>query len=251
MMVVGRTYRHRRKVHRPKKRAQRDRVRSRLRRRLSFTRLRLAPGPERPQHVAGAAPRSHQLGVVAEPIAHQPVEQSYLFDDLGGDRIEIGAGSHMIAPPRTGRFQRLLELRQGFGEMSVDRFHRSFDVRRQEEQAVDLVIVLDSLLGNKGPGAVHRLGIRLPLYISTEPDERLHLSQLVHKAYSMRSASVHGGRLSPLPQGDLAVFLAELEEAIRKAMRRAVLEAAAGTRRIADIPKFIDEDLILGIGGKG
>src|SRR6266576_3322007 len=44
-------------------------------RRLTTTHLRLRMRPERPHHAVNAAPRAHQLGIVAEPIAHQPVEQ--------------------------------------------------------------------------------------------------------------------------------------------------------------------------------
>ena len=71
--------------------------------------------PERPRHIAGARPRAHQLGVPAEPIAHQPVEQPHLLGDLGDHRVEIGARAHMLALGRPRRLQRVLELRERRG----------------------------------------------------------------------------------------------------------------------------------------
>ena len=39
--------------------------------------------PERPHHAVNAAPRAHQLGIVAEPIAHQPSNNHALKGRLG------------------------------------------------------------------------------------------------------------------------------------------------------------------------
>ncbi len=47
-------------------------------RRRHATRRRLGLRPERPLHIARARPRAHQLGIIPEPIAHQPVEQPHL-----------------------------------------------------------------------------------------------------------------------------------------------------------------------------
>src|SRR3989442_188215 len=47
-------------------------------RRRHTTRRRLGLRPERPLHIARARPRAHQLGILSEPIAHQPVEQPHL-----------------------------------------------------------------------------------------------------------------------------------------------------------------------------
>jgi hypothetical protein len=140
-------------------------------------------------------------------------------------------------------------------DLAIERFHRSFDVLRVEERVVDLMIVLDALLGSKGPGSVQRLSLRLPMYISNRRDERLHLSRLVSAAYAMRSAIVHGGSTAHPPGRDFAKastmgFLGELEEAVRRVVRRAILDAASGTRGITDIPRFIDEELILGATGE-
>src|SRR5882762_11717143 len=44
--------------------------------RLTTTRLWLVLGFERPEDVAGTAPRAHQLGIIAEPIPHHPVERA-------------------------------------------------------------------------------------------------------------------------------------------------------------------------------
>jgi hypothetical protein len=40
---------------------------------------------ERSQHIPGAGPRRHQLGLVTEPTPHQPIDQPHL---LGDDEYE-------------------------------------------------------------------------------------------------------------------------------------------------------------------
>jgi hypothetical protein len=120
--------------------------------------LRLAPGPERPQHVAGADPRAHQLGVVPEPIAHQAVEQSDLLGDLRGDGIEIGAGSHMIAPARPRRFQSFLELPQGGSEI-IEQAHRQ---PQAHEQVPMRGCLLQHHAGRREEGLVTGVGGRQP-----------------------------------------------------------------------------------------
>src|SRR5882762_10407989 len=67
---------------------------SRRLRRLTTTarpRLRLVLGLERPSHVAGTLPRSHQLGIIAEPIADHLVQQ---------------ADPHPLTPSPSGRGER-------------------------------------------------------------------------------------------------------------------------------------------------
>src|SRR6266568_2494522 len=63
---------------------------SRRLRRLTAARpgLGLVLGLERPSHVAGTLPRSHQLGIIAEPIADHLVQQ---------------AGPHPLTPSPSGR----------------------------------------------------------------------------------------------------------------------------------------------------
>ncbi len=145
--------------------------------------------------------------------------------------------------------------RKGIG-LAVDRFHRSFDVRQVEERVVDLIIALDSLVGSKGPASVHTVSVRLPLYVSESGPARLRLSRLVREAYRLRSVIVHGGSATPAPGGEFAhmtpaAFLTELEAATREALRRAIRDAGSGTRLVAEIPKYIDEELILGGGAQG
>src|SRR5689334_21290009 len=65
---------------------------------LPTTGLWLALGFERAEDVAGAAPRAHQLGIIAEPVAHHSIQRAHLLLDLGRHRVEIGAGTHMTAP---------------------------------------------------------------------------------------------------------------------------------------------------------
>src|SRR5467141_1864304 len=53
-------------------------------RRLTTARpgLRLVLGLERPSHIAGTLPRSHQLGIIPEPIADHLVQQAELLADV-------------------------------------------------------------------------------------------------------------------------------------------------------------------------
>src|SRR6266487_6069642 len=90
---------------------------SRRLRRLATAGLWLVLGFERAEDVAGTAPRTHQLGVIPEPIPHHPVERAYLLLDLGGHGLEIGACSHMIAPARPRGFDGLLQSAQRTGEI--------------------------------------------------------------------------------------------------------------------------------------
>jgi hypothetical protein len=158
--------------------------------------------------------------------------------------------------------ERVVAVREAFGalrslspadrkkiDLALERFNRSFDVPRPEERVVDLMIALDSVLGEKGPSSAYKLGIRLPLYIANERSVRSHLQDLVRDAYDRRSAIVHGGRAARRPTVELSVLLEELEDATRRVLRRAILEAVSGTRHIADIPRFIDAELILGATG--
>src|SRR5947208_17186802 len=55
---------------------------SRRLRRLPTTGLWLVLGFERSEDVAGTAPRTHQLGIIAEPIPHHPVARAPLLLDL-------------------------------------------------------------------------------------------------------------------------------------------------------------------------
>ncbi len=135
--------------------------------------------------------------------------------------------------------------------LPLERFHRSFDVPRLEESVVDLVIALESLLVTSGSGSRHQLRMRLPIFISRDREKRLRLGKLVDAAYGMRSAIVHGGHQAPTPRGDfsklpLHEFIAELTEAVRQVLRRAIVDASTNRRRIADIERYIDEDLIMG-----
>src|SRR5690349_2690681 len=110
----------------PPSRRRLDRIGSRPCRRLPFARRlrrRLALGPERPENVTDAGPGTHQLGVVAEPIADQPIEQPYLLADLDENRFEIGARPYVVAPARARRLEGLLELRERRGEI-VDELRR-------------------------------------------------------------------------------------------------------------------------------
>src|SRR6267143_3675678 len=66
-------------------------------------------GLERPHHIAGAVPRSHQLGIVTEPILHHPIEHLQLLGNLRKKRLQIGARTHMLAPARPRRLERLIE----------------------------------------------------------------------------------------------------------------------------------------------
>src|SRR5437667_8571084 len=91
---------------------------SRRLRRLTTTGLWLVLGFERSEDVAGTAPRAHQLGIIAEPIPHQPVEHTHLLGDLGGHGLEIGARTDMLAPACPRRFDGLLELAQRAGEIA-------------------------------------------------------------------------------------------------------------------------------------
>src|SRR6266550_2614476 len=52
-------------------------------RRLTTTHLRLRVRPDWPHHAVNAGPRAHQLGIVAEPIAHDAVQHLHLLGDLG------------------------------------------------------------------------------------------------------------------------------------------------------------------------
>src|SRR5207247_4180660 len=81
---------------------------SRRLRRLTTARpgLRLVLGLERSSHVSGAFPRTHQLGVISEPIPHDLVQQTQLLADVGRNSIKIRARAHMLAPARVGRLQR-------------------------------------------------------------------------------------------------------------------------------------------------
>src|SRR6185436_5814515 len=58
---------------------------------LTATALRPVLGFERTEDVAGAAPRAHQLGIIAEPVPHHPVERANLLHDLDTHRFQIGA----------------------------------------------------------------------------------------------------------------------------------------------------------------
>src|ERR1700694_6259365 len=72
---------------------------SRRLRRLTTARprLRRVRGVERPSHIAGTLPRSHQLGTIAEPIADHLVQQTELLADVRGNHLQIGARAYMLA----------------------------------------------------------------------------------------------------------------------------------------------------------
>ena len=59
--------------------------------------LRLVRGVERPSHIAGTRPRSHQLGIIAEPIADHLVQQAELLADVRGSHLQIGARAEALA----------------------------------------------------------------------------------------------------------------------------------------------------------
>ena len=79
--------------------------------------LGLVLGLERFSHVAGTFPRSHQLGIIAEPIADHLVQQAELLADVRGNHLQIGARAYMLAPACTGRLQRVLVLPERRGEL--------------------------------------------------------------------------------------------------------------------------------------
>src|SRR5438093_10014281 len=85
---------------------------SRRLRRLTTARpgLGLVLGLERPSHVAGTLPRSHQLGIIPEPIPDHLVQQAELLADVRGNHLQIGARAYMLGPACAGRLQRVLVL---------------------------------------------------------------------------------------------------------------------------------------------
>src|SRR5690242_18929881 len=101
----------------PPSRRRLDRIRSRPCWRLSLVRRLLGLRPERPENVTDAGLRTHQLGVVAEPIADQSVEQPHLLADLAENRFEIGARAHVVSPASARRLVSLLVLRERNGEI--------------------------------------------------------------------------------------------------------------------------------------
>src|SRR3982074_3391403 len=68
---------------------------------------------ERSQHIPSAGPRAHPLGIIAELILHDAIEQLHLLANRRSDGFEIGARACMLAPARPRRLQRPLELAQG------------------------------------------------------------------------------------------------------------------------------------------
>src|SRR6202165_1530157 len=92
---------------------------SRRLRRLTTARprLRRVRGVERPSHIAGTLPRSHQLGTIAEPIADHLVQQTELLADVRGTHLQIGARAYMLAPACTRCPQRVLVLPERRGEL--------------------------------------------------------------------------------------------------------------------------------------
>src|SRR5258705_5171320 len=85
---------------------------SRRLRRLTTARpgLGLVLGLERSRHIAGTLPRSHQLGIITEPIADRLVQQTELLADVRGNHLQIGARAYMLAPACAGRLDRVLVL---------------------------------------------------------------------------------------------------------------------------------------------
>src|SRR5439155_12429091 len=91
-------------------------------------------------------------------------------------------------------------------ELAIERFHRSFDTPRPEERVVDLMIALESVLGDRASGTAYKLSVRLPHYVATERADRTGLRSLVAKAYGLRSAIVHG-RADPRAKAGLETLL--------------------------------------------
>lgn len=77
---------------------------------------------------------------------------------------------------------------------AFNKFTDSYKIRREEQNMVDLVIILEAMLGVREDELRRKLALNTAVLIGKNESERNDVFSKIRAAYSMRNSIVHGGR---------------------------------------------------------
>lgn len=96
--------------------------------------------------------------------------------------------------------------------LALARFNSSYDRRELVDRLIDLVIALEALFTDREPGSVtFKVALRCAWWLQPPGDKRVEVFNFIKKAYSTRSAVVHGQSSN----GPTREQLDELESTVR------------------------------------
>ncbi len=147
------------------------------------------------------------LGFGSEaPLRPPPVDGPYILTAEECDRFERFV-SYFAA-----RVASLTKANKRYLRRGLERFENAVIRNREHLALTDLVIALEGLLVEKGSDLTYKLALRTALLTGTSGEERLKVFNDMKKAYSFRSAYVHGddvkfGQIGALP-GEIRRYFA-------------------------------------------
>ena len=99
-------------------------------------------------------------------------------------------------------------------KVALGRFNSSYERRDPSDRLIDLVIALEALFGDDGPGISYKVAMRCAGWMHSPGQDRATLFSKVREYYRLRSKAVHGEKPRS-PSGD---DVDALEEIVRKSL---------------------------------
>lgn len=116
---------------------------------------------------------------------------------------------------------------------ALNKFADSYRIRHEEQSVVDLVIILEAMLGVKEEELRRRLALNAAVLIGKNESESNDVFKKIQAAYRMRNAIVHGGRRQAAELARaLRAFDSDLNTQSAQEIERAVARTVVEIRRI-------------------
>ncbi|MFW6116703.1 MAG: hypothetical protein ACOC6F_03155 [bacterium] len=127
-------------------------------------------------------------------------------------------------------YEDLLSIPQGYLELALRRFGRSYEyyshcehvgLSELDDCIVDLVIALESVTSRGGDSIRQSMALRTALLVGDTLDERMNVEQMVKRFYDLRSKIVHGGQRDTISDKEHEERFI-MAEALRSLARKAI-----------------------------
>lgn len=115
-------------------------------------------------------------------------------------------------------YNKLDNMPQGYLDVAIKRFNRSYDYSMKEEIDdcfADLVIALESLTSRGGDGILQSMKLRIGLFLKNRYANRKQLEKAVAKYYKHRSIILHGGKINEKKREERLDLVEDLRALVR------------------------------------
>lgn len=140
--------------------------------------------------------------------------------------------------------EEMKEVARAQFEVALHRLHLSFDRDLAQDQAIDLFVALESLFSDDRDAITYKMALRTAYLLEPESIERKELFQFLKRAYSARSAIIHGGNTSSwlTKKDDTSgqINLDKLEDVVKRVLHQLLQHAQRG---LVLTPKNLDDYL--------